>query len=281
MKFSDFPIEIQNKVKERVEEQGRKYSPNVFDYDIYSDKYKDGFNWWQTIEGDLFWEKVLTKKQFDIFFEKYPQEEICGFKIGDKVNHVRFPHLIFEIIGFNIHDNSVLIFSELFTEGHGASTNDLTHGKRKDYSFGHFFAGVKNISHLKEQSISKNDSDDIWIGDTVEVIAKNDDAGFFDGIAYIGLKFKITNVRSCSKNEFNHGSKMVHFNNNEYCVNWTRNMLKKVSPEETNSNNLNIINNGESTSSPIIFGFTISLDRGSPVRGAAIKSSNQEIRVGN
>lgn len=74
MKFSDFPIEIKNKVKQRVEEEGNVYSERNFDVTISRDRFQQGFTWDRTVEGTSFWRNVLMDEIFQVFFDKYPKE---------------------------------------------------------------------------------------------------------------------------------------------------------------------------------------------------------------
>ena len=72
MTYGDFPQQIQDKIKERVREQG-----NVYNKDCYSTfgKTDGGFTWEDSIEGDSFWRKILKNKEFDIFYKLYPKKD--------------------------------------------------------------------------------------------------------------------------------------------------------------------------------------------------------------
>ena len=52
-------------------------------------QYIKGFEWGDTQEGWDFWHKVITNKDFDLFFERYPkqnnQDNSQEFKVGDEV----------------------------------------------------------------------------------------------------------------------------------------------------------------------------------------------------
>lgn len=144
MTYSEYPAEIRALVKQRVEEAGNVYRPEVFDKNNAAGKSSGGFTWESTPEGQDFWREVLCRNDaFDLFFEKYP----------------------------------------------------------------------------------KSNEDDIWLGDTVEVVK----VGKWKDRIYVGLTFTIEEVREvddCKK--FNTGKSTALFNNDEFSVNWERNMLKKV-----------------------------------------------------
>lgn len=73
MKFSEFPLEIKLKVKQKVEAQGNVYLEANFDTNITRDRNDDGFTWHRTEEGAEFWMRVLLDENFEVFFEKYPK----------------------------------------------------------------------------------------------------------------------------------------------------------------------------------------------------------------
>lgn len=68
--IKDFPIEVVEKMIERQVEQG-----NPADVRVFQDIVTGGFFWNETIEGYDFWCEVILRKNFDLFFEKYPKEE--------------------------------------------------------------------------------------------------------------------------------------------------------------------------------------------------------------
>ena len=69
--YGDFPEEIQEIIKLRVEEVGNMYRKNT---DIRNtDTEPGGFSWGHTVEGYNFWQDVLSYKNFKLFYEKYPK----------------------------------------------------------------------------------------------------------------------------------------------------------------------------------------------------------------
>lgn len=69
-----FPKEIIARMLECQAEQGNKKDISVFEENRTS--YDKGFLWNRTEEGSMFWDKVIDKRKFYLFFEKYPIEEI-------------------------------------------------------------------------------------------------------------------------------------------------------------------------------------------------------------
>ena len=65
-----FPIGVVVRMMEECEIQGNKPNIKAFQKDIF-----DGFTWDETEAGADFWRKVLRSKDFDIFFDKYPEYE--------------------------------------------------------------------------------------------------------------------------------------------------------------------------------------------------------------
>jgi hypothetical protein len=220
MKYSDFPQEIKDKVKERVEEQSNVYTQEtetLLNGNISSDKSQGSFDWTETPEKHKFWSKVLTEKDFDLFFTKYP----------------------------------------------------------KDHSLDAFQASVDPCDPCS--------SDYFEIGDEVEVIYKK--PGHWHDLK-IGTKFVIEDFGFGKSGEsFNNNSNSAHFNNNVFGVNWTKDMLRIVRKgnQLDNSNNKIYIQHGKSnhTSSPIIFGFSIELQGGDPIRGETITSTESQIKMGS
>jgi hypothetical protein len=76
-----FPKEVIARMLECQEEQGNKRDVSIFEKNI-----TEGFIWGQTKESDFFWYEVISNKDFNLFFEKYPKKEDNQvFRVGDKV----------------------------------------------------------------------------------------------------------------------------------------------------------------------------------------------------
>ena len=84
-----FPKEIIARMLDCQEEQGNKRDVTVFEKYNSCSLVAGGFDWDETKEEDFFWYEVITKENFDLFFEKYPkqdnQDNSQEFKVGDKV----------------------------------------------------------------------------------------------------------------------------------------------------------------------------------------------------
>lgn len=82
-----FPIEIVEKMLEHQFEQHGKKDISVFQNYRCSDIQLGGFKWENTIEGYEFWHNIIWKRQFDVFFERYPKKMSKNVYIrGDKNN---------------------------------------------------------------------------------------------------------------------------------------------------------------------------------------------------
>lgn len=71
--IKDFPIEIVQRMVDYQYEQTGKYNVSLFQDCKTSDKHAGCFTWGNTVEGHLFWSKVINYKEFDVFFKKYPK----------------------------------------------------------------------------------------------------------------------------------------------------------------------------------------------------------------
>jgi hypothetical protein len=74
-----YPPEIIELMLIRQQEQGNPKNIQPFLDHIRRGKLNKGFNWDETIEGRIFWERVLVNLKFDVFYEKYPKKR--NFKI--------------------------------------------------------------------------------------------------------------------------------------------------------------------------------------------------------
>ena len=71
--LENFPIEVVEKMLEYQYKQLGKIDIGVFQYNR-ADAMK-GFSWEDTIEGYDFWNYVIGKKRFDVFFERYAKSK--------------------------------------------------------------------------------------------------------------------------------------------------------------------------------------------------------------
>jgi hypothetical protein len=79
-KFKDLPIEIQNKMLDHQEKQGNKRDESVFIKQVFSILFRGGFDWDKTIEGHTFWTEVIKEGNHELFFEKYPVQNVPELK---------------------------------------------------------------------------------------------------------------------------------------------------------------------------------------------------------
>ena len=68
-----FPEEVVDKMLERQVEQGNKRDVSVFEKVRLTGTHNGGFRWGNTPEGDIFWSDVIFKKDFEVFYKRYPK----------------------------------------------------------------------------------------------------------------------------------------------------------------------------------------------------------------
>ena len=68
-----YPPEIIELMLQRQEEQGNPKSIEPFLEDVRAGKTQGAFTWRDTFEGHDFWDKVLRRKKFAVFYKKYPK----------------------------------------------------------------------------------------------------------------------------------------------------------------------------------------------------------------
>ena len=71
-----FPIGVVVRMMEKQEAQGNTPDVTVFQKDISAGSDDGGFAWNNSVDGLNFWNKVIRGRNFDLFFEKYPEYEI-------------------------------------------------------------------------------------------------------------------------------------------------------------------------------------------------------------
>jgi hypothetical protein len=68
-----FPMPVIEAMLREQEEQGNTRSTIGFKASKSAGKFGGGFEWGATQEGRQFWDKVIGRNDFDVFFEKYPE----------------------------------------------------------------------------------------------------------------------------------------------------------------------------------------------------------------
>lgn len=80
--LKDFPIEIIAMMCYHQVKQGNYLDVKVFANHLSIGKHGGGFTWDKTIEGQLFWEKVLQSRNFEHYFQKYPRKPIKRVQVS-------------------------------------------------------------------------------------------------------------------------------------------------------------------------------------------------------
>lgn len=75
-KIADFPMEVVERMVYEQINQRQKPNPTVFAIKIFAGPAEGGFSWALSEDGYTFWEKVIRKKDFDLFFSKYPRKTV-------------------------------------------------------------------------------------------------------------------------------------------------------------------------------------------------------------
>lgn len=83
--IEDFPIEVVQKMVERQYEQIGVCNVRIFQTNNEASSYGGGFNWDTSIEGLEFWNDVIMRYDWELFFSRYPTKEICKiYSISDQ-----------------------------------------------------------------------------------------------------------------------------------------------------------------------------------------------------
>jgi hypothetical protein len=75
-KIADFPMEVVERMVYEQINQRQKPNPTVFAMKTSAAPGEGGFSWAATEDGYAFWEKVISKKDWDLFFSKYPKKTV-------------------------------------------------------------------------------------------------------------------------------------------------------------------------------------------------------------
>lgn len=74
--IKDFPMEVVERMVYEQINQKQKPNPTVFTIKKNAAPGEGGFSWASTEDGYAFWAKVVGKKNFDLFFSKYPKKTV-------------------------------------------------------------------------------------------------------------------------------------------------------------------------------------------------------------
>ena len=74
--IANFPVEIVEKMLSYQEKQGNARNVEIFEDYSSRNRINGGFDWESTDEGIMFWCNVIAKEKFELFFDKFPNNEI-------------------------------------------------------------------------------------------------------------------------------------------------------------------------------------------------------------
>lgn len=100
--IKDFPIEIVQVMVDEQVRQGNK--ANVIKFQLKPDKdvIEGGFRWFNSVDGVTFWEEVIHRKNFNLFFQKYSNKQSITIKIPDgyeiDTDNSTFTNIVFKPI---------------------------------------------------------------------------------------------------------------------------------------------------------------------------------------
>lgn len=92
IQFKDLPVEIQQHMLDEQERQGNPRNANVFERDITAVLSEGGFFWGGSMEGFDFWEEIILKSNFAVFYEKYPKKSNEKLYSEEEVRNLFIKH---------------------------------------------------------------------------------------------------------------------------------------------------------------------------------------------
>jgi hypothetical protein len=84
--IANFPIEVVQKMIEEQVKQGNEADVTVFQDDNFADTYGGGFSWLDAKDGDDFWFEIISKENFNLFFDRYPNKVTLNHLVYVKQN---------------------------------------------------------------------------------------------------------------------------------------------------------------------------------------------------
>lgn len=204
--YGDFPEIIREVIKIRV---GPKYNHRT---KSTANTRGDGFDWEDSPEGFDFWDEILKFEKIEVFFNKYPlRPSLYPCNQHDKC--IASVDIAFE--GIDIKRGTVLKNSSGF----------LPH-KLCDYN--HYIKQFTSLTQQEENPFNIDYSKPDWWkileeGDEIVVVELGNTLGLKWHHLKIGTVLKVTNRDVC---EIEKKESVVCFDNNQYCVNFTYNMVK-------------------------------------------------------
>ena len=102
--IKDFPIEIVQAMVDEQVRQGNKANVINFQLKPGNDVTEGGFRWSNSVEGFTFWDEVIHRKNFNLFFQKYPNKQSITIKIPDgyeiDTDNSTFTNIVFKPIEY-------------------------------------------------------------------------------------------------------------------------------------------------------------------------------------
>lgn len=105
--IEDFPMEVVERMVYEQVSQRQPINPTVFAIKNSAGPCEGGFSWAVTEDGYAFWEKVISKKDWDLFFSKYPRKTVVYenkkrvYAVGDHKNGKKVIDALVERGGVN------------------------------------------------------------------------------------------------------------------------------------------------------------------------------------
>lgn len=107
--IADFPIEVVERMVYEQASQKHTMNPTVFAIKNSAGTGEGGFSWALTADGHTFWEKVISKKDFDLFFSRYPKKTVVYenenkkwvYAVGNRKNYTNVIDKLVEHGGVN------------------------------------------------------------------------------------------------------------------------------------------------------------------------------------
>lgn len=73
--FNTYPKDIQNLMLQRQSEAGNTIDDSIFIKCPEASNLHGGFNWRDTLEGEIFWDNIIGNGQFHIFYDVYRKNQ--------------------------------------------------------------------------------------------------------------------------------------------------------------------------------------------------------------
>ncbi len=92
--IKNFPIEVVQKMVDRQIEQYGEVDIKIFQENVTDDK---GFSWYNSIEGQMFWNHTILLGKFDIFFILYPKQPYSSI-VPSEMNLQELTQMLYQFV---------------------------------------------------------------------------------------------------------------------------------------------------------------------------------------